>query len=152
MTGEYVRMDRVERILRRHGDRGERQAVEGIIEEIGEGSFDPFDIDEYQDWTEETAIEYATSETGGINREMAVVFLTLALNGEAGECAEKAKRVLRGDGDLTDMEDELGDVLWYFARLAGELEMDLSYIAQRNQGKLEDRQERGVIAGSGDDR
>lgn len=110
------------------------------------------DIDEYQDWTEETAIEHATSETEGVSREDAVIFLSLALNGEAGEVAEKAKRVIRGDGDLEEVGDELGDVLWYFARLADELEYDVSYLAESNKRKLEDRAERNKIAGEGDDR
>ena len=109
-------------------------------------------IDDYQEWTEETAMGHATSTTEGISQEDAVIFLSLALNGEAGEVAEKSKRVLRGDGDLESVEDEIGDVLWYLARLADELGVSLSDITAENIGKLEDRHERGVIAGSGDER
>lgn len=48
--------------------------------------------------------------------------------------------------------DELGDVLWYCAMLATELNSSLSEIAIRNLHKLEDRNNRGVIQGSGDKR
>jgi NTP pyrophosphatase (non-canonical NTP hydrolase) len=50
------------------------------------------------------------------------------------------------------MAKELGDVLWYLAQLATELELDLDQIAQDNLDKLLSRQQRGVLAGSGDDR
>ena len=113
---------------------------------------DKSEAERYQEWTEETAMGHATSETEGISQEDAAVFLSLALNGESGEIAEKAKRVLRGDGDLAAVEDEIGDVLWYLARLADELDVSLSTVMEDNMEKLEDRKERGVIAGSGDDR
>lgn len=47
---------------------------------------------------------------------------------------------------------ELGDVLWYTAALATEFGLDLREIAEANLAKLEDRQRRGVIGGSGDNR
>ncbi len=50
------------------------------------------------------------------------------------------------------MAKELGDVLWYVAQLASELELDLDTIAQANLNKLLSRQQRGVLSGSGDDR
>jgi NTP pyrophosphatase (non-canonical NTP hydrolase) len=50
------------------------------------------------------------------------------------------------------MAKELGDVLWYVAQLASELELDLDEIAQTNLEKLLSRQRRGVLSGSGDDR
>ncbi|NCV03716.1 MAG: hypothetical protein EBV46_04600, partial [Burkholderiaceae bacterium] len=48
--------------------------------------------------------------------------------------------------------DELGDVLWYCAMIADELNITLGYAAERNISKLEDRQNRNVIGGSGDNR
>lgn len=48
--------------------------------------------------------------------------------------------------------DELGDVLWYCATLAAELNVSLSEVSIRNIQKLEDRNQRGVIQGSGDKR
>ncbi len=50
------------------------------------------------------------------------------------------------------MSKELGDVLWYVAQLATELDLDLEEIAQQNLEKLLSRQRRGVLSGSGDDR
>lgn len=112
----------------------------------------------YQNWTEETAIGWASTETAPDEipdewtRDWVCAFLVLALNGEAGELAEKGKRVLRGDGNLDDLEGEMGDVFWYLVRLADELDLSLGGVLAENINKLEDRQNRGVIAGSGDDR
>jgi NTP pyrophosphatase (non-canonical NTP hydrolase) len=50
------------------------------------------------------------------------------------------------------MSKELGDVLWYVAQLATELDLDLDEIAQENLDKLRSRQRRGVLSGSGDER
>ncbi len=50
------------------------------------------------------------------------------------------------------MAKELGDVLWYLAQLATELDLDLDEVARANLDKLLSRQQRGVLSGSGDDR
>lgn len=82
----------------------------------------------------------------------------LGLAGEAGEVADKLKKVIRdNDGVLTDpvrdaVAKEIGDVMWYVAVLAYELDYDLETIAQNNLAKLASRQERGVLTGSGDNR
>jgi NTP pyrophosphatase (non-canonical NTP hydrolase) len=86
------------------------------------------------------------------------VYPALGLAGEAGEVADKLKKVIRdNDGTLTDpvresVAKELGDVLWYVAVLAHELSYDLDTIAKNNLDKLASRMERGVITGSGDNR
>jgi NTP pyrophosphatase (non-canonical NTP hydrolase) len=83
---------------------------------------------------------------------------TLGLCGEAGEVADKVKKVLRDHGGVFDeaalagLRLELGDVLWYVAQLATELGFTLEDIAQTNLDKLASRAARNVIAGSGDDR
>ena len=51
---------------------------------------------------------------------------------------------------LQDVAKELGDCLWYIAVLAHDLGQDLDKIAADNLAKLKSRQERGVLAGSGD--
>ena len=92
------------------------------------------------------------------NRGQNFVYPALGLVGEAGEVADKLKKVIRdNDGVLTDevrdkVAKEVGDVLWYIANIAYELDYDLNTIAQNNIDKLASRMERGVIQGSGDDR
>ena len=44
------------------------------------------------------------------------------------------------------MAAELGDVLWYLARAAAELDYHLSTIAEMNVEKLKSRKERNVIS------
>lgn len=82
----------------------------------------------------------------------------LGLTGEAGELADKIKKVYRDKGGVFKQEEreaiakELGDVLWYLTRLGATLGFSLEEIAVRNMTKLADRAKRGKIGGSGDDR
>lgn len=86
------------------------------------------------------------------------VYPMLGLCGEAGEVAEKMKKVLRDCGGKTDeakkeeIKKELGDVLWYVAQLATELNLSLDEIANGNIEKLYSRMERNKLNGNGDDR
>jgi NTP pyrophosphatase (non-canonical NTP hydrolase) len=86
------------------------------------------------------------------------IYPTLGLCGEAGEVADKVKKVLRDrQGNfssevIADLQLELGDVLWYVAQLATELGLELEQIAQANLDKLASRAARNVIGGSGDRR
>lgn len=87
-----------------------------------------------------------------------LLYPTLGLCGEAGEVAEKVKKMVRDDGGrLTDerraaIAKELGDVLWYAAQIATEAGLELEEVAAANLEKLRSRQERGALTGSGDDR
>ena len=91
-------------------------------------------------------------------RNEALTYPALGLAGEAGEFADHAKKVIRDDGGQVTpqrreaMAKELGDVLWYVAQLASELGLELEDVARGNLEKLQSRQQRGVLAGSGDDR
>ncbi len=86
------------------------------------------------------------------------IYPTLGLAGEAGEVAEKVKKVLRDKGGMlesrtgNEIKLELGDVLWYVSQLATELEISLDDIAKANLDKLASRAQRGKISGSGDER
>jgi NTP pyrophosphatase (non-canonical NTP hydrolase) len=108
-------------------------------------------IDEYQKWTSQTAI-YPDAKTGSVPELM---YLALGLSGEAAEVANKVKKLYR-DGDSADLRvetcKELGDIMWYMARLAEALGVSLSDILQQNHDKLMNRKERNVIGGSGDNR
>jgi NTP pyrophosphatase (non-canonical NTP hydrolase) len=107
------------------------------------------DLSEYQRLSRSTA-KYPRHE--------ALTYPALGLAGEAGEFADHAKKVIRDDGgEVTPqrrkaMAKELGDVLWYVAQLASELDLELEQIAQENLDKLRSRMERGVLSGSGDER
>ena len=84
-----------------------------------------------------------------------LVYPALGLAGESGEVCEKVKKYLRGDDSPNlrkDIEKELGDVLWYVANLAADLNIFLDDIATKNINKLRDRERRDVIKGDGDDR
>ena len=107
------------------------------------------ELSEYQRLSRRTA-EYP--------REGWLAYPALGLAGEAGEVAEHAKKAIRDDGGAITperraaMSKELGDVLWYVAQLASELELELEEIASANLEKLRSRQRRGVLSGSGDER
>ena len=107
------------------------------------------DLNQYQQAARRTAI-YAEQHR--------VIYPALGLASEAGEVAGKVKKVLRdlgGDFDkapLQAIKDELGDVLWYVAVLAGDLGLALDDIATANLGKLASRLVRCRLSGDGDRR
>lgn len=83
-----------------------------------------------------------------------IYYLALGLCGEAGEVADKMKRIRRGGEKITrkDIIRELGDVLWYLTMLTNAFHSDMDAVAAENLNKLKDRKERNKIVGSGDDR
>lgn len=114
---------------------------------IGNDSEDyVINFDDYQTWSNSTAI---------YPKDRALEYTALGLASEAGEVAGKIKKLIR-DGDTYEGREaaigELGDVLWYLARVSEELGVNLSEIALSNQAKLNSRKSRGVIGGSGDNR
>lgn len=84
--------------------------------------------------------------------------LLLGLSGEAGEIAEKSKKIVRDkDSDFSQWEKEdiikeLGDVMWHVAVIADYFGISLEEVGEKNIAKLADRLKRGVISGSGDNR
>ena len=106
-----------------------------------------------------TLYQEKACETAIFPKHRATEYLTLGLTGEAGEIANKVKKFIR-DGATKDeylakrieIGYEIGDVLWYCAVLADELEMNLGHIMEKNLEKLADRHKRGKISGSGDNR
>jgi NTP pyrophosphatase (non-canonical NTP hydrolase) len=109
-------------------------------------------MQEYQDAALETAAY------PGFGEWLGVTYCALGLNGEAGEVADKIKKIQRDKmcvlsaADREAIKKELGDCLWYVAVLAFELGLTLESVAVGNVEKLRSRKERGKINGSGDDR
>ncbi len=98
------------------------------------------------------------ARTANYPKDIELLYLGLAINGEAGEIAEAIKKTYRDDGgQLTierrvDLIKELGDVLWYLSAMCDALAVSLDYVAQANIVKLQDRERRGVLHGDGDNR
>ena len=107
------------------------------------------DLDMYQKVAKTTAI---------YPREQAIIYPTLGLTGEAGEVANKVKKIIRDDGNkineslVQEISAEIGDCLWYISVLADDIGCKLSDIANANLVKLANRKEKGTIHGSGDTR
>ena len=115
------------------------------------GYFENFDSDEvdwadlYSAWVEKKIM------TEGQAR---LVENTLGLVGEAGEVAEKIKKLIRDSSRFQNEEimKELGDVVFYATALANIYGKGLQEVLELNISKLDDRQRRGKLKGSGDNR
>jgi NTP pyrophosphatase (non-canonical NTP hydrolase) len=107
------------------------------------------DLDMYQQVAKTTAI---------YPREQAIIYPTLGLTGEAGEVANKVKKIIRDGSNskdeklVSEIKAEIGDCLWYIAVLADDFDIKLSDIASANLEKLANRKKKGTIHGSGDTR
>jgi len=110
------------------------------------------ELDEYQKEARKTAIYPDKGTNAGL------IYAVLGLCGESGEVAEKVKKMIRDDGGQLSsarrelLIKELGDVLWYVANAAEELNIKLDYIAGINLMKLNQRKEENKIKGDGDER
>lgn len=111
-------------------------------------------FDEYQ----EKAAKYDFYEATEDLKEIGMIEKVLGLVGEAGETADKIKKILRDKGGVVSEEDrvlitkELGDTLWYLAGISRYLNTPLSEVATGNIEKLESRYQRNKIHGEGDER
>jgi NTP pyrophosphatase (non-canonical NTP hydrolase) len=107
------------------------------------------DVKEYQGIIAKTAV---------FPKEIGLTYCALGLCGEAGEVAEKVKKLYRDAGGVITPEfvaavkKELGDVLWYITATANELGLSLQEVMEANYEKLIKRRETGTLNGSGDDR
>lgn len=110
----------------------------------------PYTFEEYHEHASQTAIYR--------NRGNNINYPALGLFSEAGEIAGKLKKMDRdNNGEMntvyrTAIIQEIGDALWYLDQLCFELDTTLAYAALMNIAKLQDRKERGKLAGEGDDR
>lgn len=90
------------------------------------------------------------------DRFLELVYLTTKLAGEAGEVAQCVGKFVRGDYQEMELYERLRketqDVLWYVARIFDTLNLDMGSEAEELLLRLLDRQRRGKVKGSGDDR
>ncbi|HRN96922.1 MAG TPA: nucleoside triphosphate pyrophosphohydrolase family protein [Candidatus Saccharibacteria bacterium] len=102
--------------------------------------------------------QLALRTAGPKDKKDEMFHLVLGLVGEAGEIAEKVKKIIRDHGsdfdklDKEDLKKELGDVMWYIAVLSDYFDISLDAIGTKNIEKLASRQSRGTLSGSGDNR
>ena len=95
----------------------------------------------------------AASKTAIYKAEHSILYPALGLAGEAGEVANKVKKMLRDNTfDRNEIAAEIGDVLWYIAALSRDLNIDMHDLAMNNLEKLYGRKARGTLKGSGDKR
>jgi NTP pyrophosphatase (non-canonical NTP hydrolase) len=126
-----------------------------LVENILYKGVTRMNFNDYQDKAEATAI-YKDKDK--------LLYTSLGLAGEAGEIANKVKKIIRDkdfEGNAVDsltytekeaLVHELGDVLWYVSAIASDLGFNLATVAIENLNKLQSRAERNKIGGSGDDR
>ena len=84
-------------------------------------------------------------------------YALLNLAAEAGEVLNLAAKFIR-DADMypeeykKNMKKELGDMMWMVAAVAKDNGLLMSDLCRGNLDKLQSRQDRNVISGSGDNR
>ena len=111
-------------------------------------------FDDYQ----KKALMTAYTDPEYVDTLMDKTIWALGVAGEAGEVAEKWKKIVAyqegkiTEEDLQELGKELADVVWYIAVMAHSLGLSFDAIMERNIRKLADRKKRGVIKGSGDNR
>lgn len=118
------------------------------------------DMKEVETLSEYSTFAKSTDLFGGrmTLSDPAFVSKVLGLVGEAGETADKVKKVIRDKGgiatdeDIAEIKKELGDVLWYVTVMSEYLGSSLAEVAKANVKKLSDRKSRKVISGKGDNR
>ena len=108
------------------------------------------DFNEYQKLARTTAMYPSIGRN--------IYYPVIGLGGESGEVLEKIKKVMRDKNGKIDEKTsieiikELGDVMWYVANIACELQIDLEEIAKINIDKLSSRKKRNKLNGDGDNR
>jgi NTP pyrophosphatase (non-canonical NTP hydrolase) len=107
------------------------------------------DIDGYSAWAKK--MWFSTGGKDPAERDITIASLGLA--GEVGEVMELLKKRVRdGTFDEVNLKKELGDVIFYWARLCEMFGLTPSEVLQANIEKNESRKARGTQRGSGDDR
>lgn len=125
--------------------------AERVVNKILHRRSDDMTFNEYQEKAHRTSFD---TEIGGDT----LLYPVLGLIGEAGELANKIKKIYRdkngvlNESDRSDILKETQDCTWYLAEIFTQLGVKFDDMVQANIAKLADRAERGVIGGSGDNR
>jgi len=96
--------------------------------------------------------------TSKVYEDLPIIYPALGLNGEAGEVADKVKKVLRDNNGIfekkikQDILKELADTLWYIWATADDMGYTLSDVFEAGIKKVKERQKTNTVHGSGDDR
>jgi hypothetical protein len=97
-------------------------------------------------------VDAADKALAKIRKLLNVSYAVLGLAGEAGEVANKMKKVIRDGTDFTPLNKEVQGTNWYINACLTELGINANDAAVQLAGDLQSRKERGVIQGNGDDR
>lgn len=111
------------------------------------------DFDEYQELCRDTDL----GNVGGRTKlEPEWMYYLLGIGGETGELFEKVKKLYRDNGGELTFERkkgillEMGDMLWYMARLCDYMGLAFSEVPDWNVEKLQSRKDRKKLQGDGD--
>lgn len=120
----------------------------GLFETGSVQKTDSWKIDDYADWT----VGFWFSGHNRPEKE-SLAIMGLGLAGEAGEVVEHIKKFIRDDHiDRDALKKELGDQLYYWARICKQFDFEPTEVIRANVEKLTSRSERGKLRGDGDDR
>lgn len=112
------------------------------------------DIDDFAKWTKSNWFaleEKFDNVTPLVEHDLQV--MCLGLPEEVGEVLAVLKRRIRDDKfDEDKMKKELGDVIHYWSMICNYFGYAPSEIIDMNILKINDRRQRGVLRGTGDDR
>ena len=100
-------------------------------------------LDDYAEWVESKIV------TTGDKR---ILENTMGFIGETGEFFEKIKKHVRDNTplDKDSVTLEAGDVIFYFVALLNVLDIKVENVLRKNMEKLDSREKRDKIKGSGD--
>ncbi len=100
-------------------------------------------LDDYAEWVENKIV------TTGDKR---ILENTMGFIGETGEFFEKIKKHVRDNTplDKDSVTLEAGDVIFYFVALLNVLDIKVENVLRKNMEKLDSREKRDKIKGSGD--
>jgi NTP pyrophosphatase (non-canonical NTP hydrolase) len=109
----------------------------------------------YREAVEKTLADLSRED---LTKLLKIFYATTGLAGEAGEVANKVKKILRDNGGVVDdnvrerVLGELGGVAWYLNAASEEFGLRIEDVLNYNYEQITGRQARGTIHGDGDNR